>query len=352
MGDVRDIPVDGPPKKDFTDYHLKVFRKRIQEDGGRLAYNAGVYAQKRASKSWLTPKLSRILQGATFVPAHHIRFAVGGLTKSPITFVVHRPGAFEPRLISGRLGDPTLALYIVREFSTSARKASTHFIVKRDGSIIQVVDLQDAAYHTGTSRSPNNYDSVGAELEGYIGEDPPVSQRNGLARLVRMIADQYGWGPTIDRTRLIGHSEIKSDKPDPGAFPYEDVIQRVNLHSRFSQGAIFRPPLDLRSDIDAETATVLNAAASEARKEVREVYISAAGVMNARQRSAGLLFQTPSDLASASVFNSDRVRRGQELHLAYMMRAEQMFKSAEPTPQENVSGALFDFETGEWNDAE
>lgn len=352
MGNVRDIPEDGPPQAEITGRHLKVFLKRIQEDGSRLAYNAGVYAQKRASKTWLKPELSRVIQGATFVPAHHTRFSVGGLTKNPITFVVHRPGAPAPRFISGRLGDPTLALYIIREFSVPNRKASTHFIVKRDGSIIQVVDLQDAAYHTGTIRSPNNYDSVGAELEGYIGEDPPVSQRNGLARLVRMIADRYGWGPTIDRTRLVGHSEIKSTKNDPGAFPYEDIILRTNLHPRFPQEAIFRPPIDLRSDIDTETASVLNAAASEARKETREVYISAAGIMNARQRVAGLLFQTPSDLATAAIFNRDRVQKGQEIILAYMMRAEQMYQSAEPTPQENIAGALFDFGTGEWNDTE
>lgn len=350
MGNVRDIPQEGPPAKQLSDYNLKVFRKRVQEDGSRLAYNAGVYAQKRASKSWLSPKLSRILQGATFVPAHPTRYSAGGM-KNPQAFVVHRPGAYGPRKgLGGRLFDPTLALYIIREFSWANRKASTHFILKRDGGIIQMIDLQDVAYHTGTNRSPNNYDSVGAELEGYIGEDPPVAQRDGLAKLLRMLADQYGWGATITRERFVGHEEILSKKNDPGAFPYDDILARANRYPRFSQNAIFRPPFDLRSDIDEEAAKVLNAAASEALKEAREVYITAAGVMNARQRSAGLLFQTPSDLAAAALLHSDRVRNGQDVFLSYMMAAEELYKNAEPTPQTNVAGALFDFETGTWND--
>jgi len=215
-----------------------------------------------------------------------------------------------------------------------------------------MVDLQDVAYHTGTNRSPNNWDSVGAELEGYIGEDPPVTQRNGLAKLLRMIADQYGWGAVIDRSRFKGHSEILSTKSDPGVFPYEDVLARANRHTRFAQSSIFRPPFDLRSDIDTEAATVLNAAASESRKEVREVYITAAGVMSARQRAAGLLFQQPLDLVTAALAHNDKVQGGQDVFLAYMMAAEELYKSAEPTPQTNVAGALFDFDTGVWNDAE
>ena len=292
------------------------------------------------------------MQGATFVPAHPTRYAVGGLTKNPIAFVVHRPGATGARSGYGnKLFDPSLALYIVREFSWANRKASTHFILKRDGSIIQMVDLQDAAYHTGTNRSPNNYDSVGAELEGYIGEDPPVTQRDGLARLLRMIADRFGWGATLDRSRLVGHSEIKKTKNDPGPFPYDDVIARANRYPRFPQNAIFRPPFDLRTEIDEETAQVLNAAASEASLEAREVYVSAASAMNTRQRSAGLLFQTPGDLSAASLQRNSGVQGGQEMTMAYLLSAEELFKSAESTPQTNVAGALFDFATGMWNDA-
>lgn len=351
MGNVVDIPTEGPATGQLTDVAdgLHPFARSVQEDAARLAFNSGVYAQKRASKSWLTPELKRILQGARFVAAHPTRYSVGGL-KTPQAFVVHRPGATGPRPGRDGLFDPTLALYIIREFSWANRKASTHFILKRDGSIIQMVDLQDVAYHTGTNRSPNNYDSVGAELEGYIGEDPPAAQRDGLARLLRMLADQYGWGATITRDRFVGHQEILSRKNDPGPFPYDDILARANRYPRFSQNAIFRPPFDLRSNTDEETAKVLNAAASETRKEAREVYITASGVMNARQRSAGLLFQTPSDLAAAAILHNDRVRGGSAVSLAYLLAAEELYKNAEPTPQTNVAGALFDFETGTWND--
>lgn len=353
MGDVKDIPVGGTPLRELSDRQLGIFRERLQKDASRLAYNAGVYANKRASKSWLSPKLSRLLQGTSFVPAHPTRYSAGGMTKNPQTFVVHRPGARGARRgLGGDLFDPSTALYIIREFSQENRKASTHFIVKRDGGIIQMVDLQDVAYHTGTRRSPNNWDSVGAELEGYIGEFPPAPQQQGLARLVRMLADAYGWGETVTRDRFVGHSEILARKNDPGPFPYEEVLARVNRHPRFSLNALFRPPFDLRTDLDKETADVLNAAASTALHEAREVYITAAGVMNARQRAAGLLFQTPTDLAAAAVAHTDRVWAGQDVFLSYMLSAEEIYQAAAPTPQTNTAGALFDFSTGTWNDTE
>ena len=94
-------------------------------------------------------------------------------------------------------------------------KVSAHYLIRRDGSLIQYVPTEMRAWHAGASswkgQERCNDFSIGVELEG--ADDVPVAepQYETLARLTRELFAQYG---TLD---LAGHSDIAPErKTDPG----------------------------------------------------------------------------------------------------------------------------------------
>ena len=101
-------------------------------------------------------------------------------------------------------------------FATIAElKASAHFLVRRDGEILQFVPCEKRAWHAGESswngRSRCNDFSIGIEVEG-DGETPFTrAQYQRLAALTRMLTRRY---PIAD---IVGHSDVApSRKFDPG----------------------------------------------------------------------------------------------------------------------------------------
>lgn len=98
-------------------------------------------------------------------------------------------------------------------------RVSAHFLVRRDGELIQFVACGRRARHAGVSsfmgRARCNDFSIGVEIEG-SDEDPfqPV-QYDILAHLVRTLRTRY------PLRHLAGHSDIAPGrKTDPG--PYFD----------------------------------------------------------------------------------------------------------------------------------
>ena len=94
-------------------------------------------------------------------------------------------------------------------------KVSAHFLIRRDGSLIQYVPTDKRAWHAGVSSWKEcercNDFSIGVELEG--ADDVPFAepQYETLARLTRDLQARYG---TLD---LAGHSDIAPGrKTDPG----------------------------------------------------------------------------------------------------------------------------------------
>jgi AmpD protein len=97
-----------------------------------------------------------------------------------------------------------------------ALRVSAHFLVRRDGALMQFVPCVGRAWHAGASswrgRPRCNDFSVGVELEG--ADDVPFedAQYDELARLTRALMHTY---PIAD---IVGHNEIAPGrKTDPGA---------------------------------------------------------------------------------------------------------------------------------------
>ena len=94
-------------------------------------------------------------------------------------------------------------------------EVSAHFLIRRDGTVIQFVSVSDRAWHAGRScwhgRENCNDFSVGIELEGLEGGQFEPPQYTALAALLR---DIHGQWPLAG---VAGHEHIAPGrKADPG----------------------------------------------------------------------------------------------------------------------------------------
>lgn len=101
-------------------------------------------------------------------------------------------------------------------------KVSSHFFIRRDGSLIQFVPCNQRAWHAGVSkwkgRERCNDFSVGIELEGSDVDAFEAAQYITLNNLLIALKQTY---PISD---VVGHSDIAPGrKTDPG--PYFDWTQ-------------------------------------------------------------------------------------------------------------------------------
>lgn len=94
-------------------------------------------------------------------------------------------------------------------------KVSAHFLIRRDGEIIQFVACGKRAWHAGVSswrgRERCNDFSIGIELEGDDFQPFADVQYSALARLTRSLCRRY------PISAIAGHSDIAPQrKTDPG----------------------------------------------------------------------------------------------------------------------------------------
>ena len=93
---------------------------------------------------------------------------------------------------------------------------SAHFLIRRDGALLQFVSCDERAWHAGASawrgRADCNDFSIGVELEGLEGERFAPAQYRALAALARTLAARY------PITAIAGHEHVAPGrKRDPGA---------------------------------------------------------------------------------------------------------------------------------------
>lgn len=102
------------------------------------------------------------------------------------------------------------------------QKVSAHFLIRRDGELIQFVSCLQRAWHAGVSnwqqRERCNDFSVGIELEGSDFEAFEPAQYQTLKNLIASLISTY------PIQAIVGHSDIAPGrKTDPG--PYFDWLQ-------------------------------------------------------------------------------------------------------------------------------
>ena len=137
----------------------------------------------------------------------------------PSLIVVHAislpPGRFGSddiaRLSTNSL-DPSAHPYFAE---IAALRVSAHFLIRRDGELIQFVSCDRRAWHAGVSswkgRARCNDFSVGIELEGC---DELPFETTQYARLNALLAALHAYYGALD---IAGHSDVSPGrKTDPG----------------------------------------------------------------------------------------------------------------------------------------
>ena len=112
-------------------------------------------------------------------------------------------------------------------------EVSAHFVVRRDGELLQFVSCEQRAWHAGLSswqgrENCNDY-SIGIELEGLEGECFEAEQYDALAALLVELAQRY------PLQAVVGHEHVAPGrKLDPGpGFDWRLLISRLNWPRRY-----------------------------------------------------------------------------------------------------------------------
>jgi N-acetyl-anhydromuramoyl-L-alanine amidase len=112
-------------------------------------------------------------------------------------------------------------------------RVSSHFLVRRDGSLLQFVGCDDRAWHAGESRwrdrpGCNDY-AVGIELEGLEGLCFEACQYDALLVVLRALAERY------PLAGIAGHEHVApARKHDPGAgFDWSRVRTSLDWPARY-----------------------------------------------------------------------------------------------------------------------
>lgn len=103
-------------------------------------------------------------------------------------------------------------------------QVSSHFLIRRDGELVQYVPCDQRAWHAGQShwcgRDNCNDFSIGIELEGDDHTPYTEAQYRQLAGLISLLRAHY---PDIAEEAVVGHEHIAPGrKTDPGpAFDWD-----------------------------------------------------------------------------------------------------------------------------------
>lgn len=139
----------------------------------------------------------------------------------------------------------------VRTFQLSHTKVSSHYVIGRDGQVIQMLNDYERAWHAGKSKwgsvTDMNSASIGIELDNN-GRDPfPESQIDALLILLDTLKSKY----LISQLNFIGHADIApTRKDDPNVnFPWKRLAER-GFGIWYNEDFLAEPPLNF-NPIDA-----------------------------------------------------------------------------------------------------
>lgn len=124
-------------------------------------------------------------------------------------------GPYIEHLFCNRL-DPSVHSYFA---GICDMRVSSHFLIRRDGRLVQFVPTHKRAWHAGRSRfrgqeNVNDF-SIGVELEGTDDSSFTDAQYAALTDLTEILRSVY---PKIRKSNLVGHSTVSPGrKTDPGS---------------------------------------------------------------------------------------------------------------------------------------
>lgn len=136
--------------------------------------------------------------------------------------------AREPNLVIIHHTASTSMQQALRSLRSSSHKVSAHYLIGRDGQIVQLVDERKRAWHAGKAWwggfTDINSASIGIELVNNGNEPYAEPQIEALLKLLRDLRDRYH----IPVANYVGHADIAPGrKVDPNAwFPWDLLAQQ------------------------------------------------------------------------------------------------------------------------------
>ena len=116
----------------------------------------------------------------------------------------------------------------MRTLANPLRSVSAHYLIARDGAIIQLVDERARAWHAGESKwgaaTDINSASLGIELDNNGSEAFPEAQISSLLRLLADVKERY----RIPVANFVGHADVAPRrKTDPSRyFPWKTLADQ------------------------------------------------------------------------------------------------------------------------------
>jgi len=116
----------------------------------------------------------------------------------------------------------------LRTLTRAGSGVSAHYLIERDGSILQLVDERRRAWHAGDSRWGATVDvnsaSIGIELDNDGAEPYPAAQIDALLRLLADLRHRH----QVPGVNILGHADVApTRKVDPGPlFPWPLLAAR------------------------------------------------------------------------------------------------------------------------------
>ena len=139
-----------------------------------------------------------------------------------VNFGIRRPNFVILHHTAQKSTDQTIRTFIVKHSQVSA-----HYVVGRDGQVVQMVNDLLRANHAGVGKWGNDTDlnssSIGVEIDNDGFEPYSEVQINSVIALLSTLKKRY----KIPTANFIGHADIApSRKPDPHDFPWERLAEK------------------------------------------------------------------------------------------------------------------------------
>jgi len=170
--------------------------------------------------SLLACAIAALLAACTSVPSH--TGAASRWVPSP-NFDERRPNL----VIIHHTSDNTVA-EALRTLTTLERKVSAHYLIGRDGTVLQLVDESARAWHAGKSwwggHTDINSASLGIELDNNGSEPFAEAQIDALLVLLADLRQRYN----IPAANFVAHADVApTRKDDPSAlFPWKRLADQ------------------------------------------------------------------------------------------------------------------------------
>ena len=141
----------------------------------------------------------------------------------------------------------------IKRFYDETSQVSSHYIIRKDGHIKQVVSLDDSSWANGTSLNEDsdvyykfassslinkiknnaNYFTFSIEYESFDGsltKEQISSSIKVIKEIIKYLKDKYNYDFPIDREHILGHTEVNPivRTKCPGInFPYDEIINHL-----------------------------------------------------------------------------------------------------------------------------